>query len=344
MKDAANRGRILEGAPAWIISDGKAGHEGQSLGVAEALGLDVQMRKVSPSGLFKFMAPWGPPPPSDLPHRLNSPLAPPWPQIAIAAGRTTIPYIKALKRQAGLAVYTVILMDPRTSANAADLIWVPEHDGRHGPNVIRTFAAPHRFSAARLLRLRSAPPPAIQALPSPRIACLVGGPNGDYTYTDADIARLVAWIDVLAAQAAGLMVTTSRRTPVALVEALRQKLAERNVILWNGHGENPYPDFLANADAFIVTADSVSMLCEAAATGRPIHVFEPSGGGAKFRRFHAGLATLGATRTLPETIRLPLDSWSYEPVQSADVIASEIRRRWNARADMLPGLVKPDRA
>lgn len=50
----------LAGQTAWIISDGKAGHEAQCFGVVEALGLKAEVKRVAPSGVFKWMAPWGP--------------------------------------------------------------------------------------------------------------------------------------------------------------------------------------------------------------------------------------------------------------------------------------------
>jgi len=80
------------------------------------------------------------------------------------------------------------------------------------------------------------------------------------------------------------------------------------------------------------------MTCEAAATGRPIYVFAPSGGSAKFNRFHSALAAYGATRLLPLAGE-PLERWTYEPLHSAEVIADEIARRWRRRVEMLPGLV-----
>ena len=46
---------------------------------------------------------------------------------------------------------------------------------------------------------------------------------------------------------------------------------------------------LALADAVVVTADSFNMVGEAAATGRPILVFEPTGGHPKLDAFLAGL-------------------------------------------------------
>lgn len=328
----------LNGRTAWIFSDGKAGHEAQCLGVVEALGLTPIIKRSHLSGIYKLMAPWGPLPKSEGMGVEGGPLGPPWPSFAFATGRTTIPYIRALRRRAGLQTYTVILMDPKTGPNSADLIWVPQHDRRRGPNVITTLTAPHRFSPARLETLKAAIPPAIAALPQPRIACLIGGPNGDYRYTDADEERLVASLGALTETGAGLMITSSRRTPERLVARLQAASAGKPVIFWNGDGPNPYPEFLAHADAFVITADSVSMICEAAATGRPIFLFSPTGGSPKFDRFHAALAGYGATRPLPP-LGEPLTPWTYKPLHSAETIADEIRRRWQKRTAMLPGLV-----
>jgi mitochondrial fission protein ELM1 len=328
----------LAGRTAWVISDGKAGHEAQCLGVVEALGLTPEIKRVSPTGAYRWMAPWGPVAPRERFGRPGSSFEPPWPSLAFATGRTTIPYIRALRRRAGLATYTVVLMDPRTGAGSADLIWVPEHDRRRGSNVITTLAAPHRFSPSRLATLRNHIPPPIAALPSPRIACLIGGPNGDYRYTPGDEARLFQNLEVLAASGAGLMITPSRRTPARLRERISTMSRSTAALVWDGTGDNPYPDFLAHADHFFITADSVSMICEAAATGRPIHIFSPTGGSAKFDRFHAGLRTYGATRPLgPEVAAL--ETWRYEPIHAAETIANEITRRWSRRAALLPGLV-----
>ena len=328
----------LAGKTAWIFSDGKAGHEAQCLGVVEALGVTAELKRVQPAGIFKLMAPWGPVAPSEGFGRAGSAFAPPWPALAFATGRTTIPYLRALRRHAGVATYTVILMDPRTGTNSADLIWVPEHDRRRGPNVISTLTAPHRYSPQRLATLRAQIPPAIAALPTPRVTCLIGGPNGDYRYDEADEVRLVDALKALARHGFGLMVTASRRTPDHVVARIKDALREAKAYFWDGSGENPYPEFLAQADLFMITADSVSMTCEAAATGRPIYVFTPSGGSAKFDRFHAALAGHGVTRQLP-TPGAPIEMWSYKPLHSADVIAAEIERRWQKRAGLLPGLM-----
>lgn len=323
---SVTRSRVLAGAKAWLISDGKAGHEAQSLGVAEALGVDVEWKRVAPSGVWRFLAPWGPVAPKERFGAAGTGFAPPWPKLAIAIGRTTIPYLRALKRRAGANTFTVVLLDPKTGAGTADLFWVPEHDRRRGSNVVTTVTSPHRFTAERLEKLRAEMPADIAGLPTPRVAVLIGGPNGVYTYSGETIARLSAGLWSLSRSGVGLMITASRRTPQGVVDAIRTVTDGSATLFYAGEGENPYPAFLAAADAFVVTADSVNMLGEAAATGRPIHVFHPDGGSPKFDHFHRRLKELGVTRDLT-VAPSGLESWTYEPLASAGEIAAEIERR-----------------
>lgn len=327
--------RGLAGAKAWIISDGKAGHEAMCQGVAEALSLDAEVKRIRPSGFWNVLAPWGPVSPAERFGRPGTRFAPPWPAIALAAGRTTTPYIRALKRRASRETYTVILLDPKTGPGTADLFWVPEHDRRRGANVITTLTGPHAHSAARLAEMRAAPAASIASLGAPRIAVLVGGPNERYLYPTSVIERFQALVRSLAVLGAGLMITTSRRTPASLVAALEDLQQETGALLWTGEGANPYAAFLACADAFLVTADSVNMTGEAAATGRPIYVFEPQGGADKFQVFHKALRDLGVTRQAPERFKT-IETWTYPPLDAAAAIAAEIERRWQRRESGSP--------
>lgn len=335
MHDAAHQAPA--GATAWIVSDGKAGHEALCLGVAEALGLAVAWKRVAPSGIWKALAPWGPVAPRERFGEPGTLFAPPWPQFAFAAGRTTTPYIRALKKKAGLKTFTAIMMDPKTGPGSADLFWVPEHDKRRGPNVIATLTAPHPLSPARLAAIRTRPDAAIDALPRPRVAVLVGGPNDRYRYPPSVIDKFAGLVRSAADLGAGLMITVSRRTPPDLVAILERAVEGAHAIFWKGEGANPYPQFLAHADAFLVTADSVNMAGEAAATGRPIYVFEPEGGAAKFEAFHAALRARGVTRPAPDRFTV-LEPWSYASLFAAKAVADEITLRWQRRRSMLSGL------
>jgi uncharacterized protein len=323
-----------EGLRGWIISDGKAGNEAQARGVFDALRLEYEVKHVAPSGVWRLLAPWGPVNPYERFGSKESPFRPPWPQFAVAAGRLTIPYLRTLKRRAGIATYTIILLDPKVDERAADLFWVPQHDKRRGPNVISTLTAPHSFTPQRLAELRRTFPPAIAALPRPRVAVALGGPNGDYRYSEPALLRLGTALQSLVALGAGLMITASRRTPGEAVSFLRDAMAAGGAFFWDGAGENPYPYFLAHADAFVVPADSINMTGEPCATGKPVYVFHPDGGSPKFDRFHQALVRYGATRPLPKRLQA-LDTWHYPPLISSEIIAAEITRRWTKRRQML---------
>jgi uncharacterized protein len=295
----------------------------QCRGVADALGLSYLHKRVAPRGIYRLLSPWLMPARSDQ----NAIFEPPWPDVAIATGRLSIPYVRALSRLAGPKTYTIVLQDPRTGLGTADLIWVPQHDRLRGASVITSLTAPHSYSPAELSRLRASTPAQIAALPSPRVTVLLGGDGGGYKFSAADAIRLAGAIGSLAALKVSFMITPSRRTPAFLLRTIDDATRSRPRVLWGGEGENPYAGFLAHADVLVVTADSVNMTGEASATGRPVYVFAPSGGSEKFVRFHISLQQHGATRPLPDR-PIALEDWSYKPLHSAGLIAAEIERRW----------------
>lgn len=337
-----HRIRPLEGLKAWIITDDKAGMQVQAKGVADALGLDWQAKVVAPRGMWRLAAPYGPPDPRDR-HGGQALVQPPWPHVAIATGRLSIPYVRALKRLAGPGTFTVVLQDPKTGAGTADLIWVPAHDRRRGANVITTLTAPHSYSPERLAALEAQPAAWLEDVPRPRVAVILGGKNAVYRFTEADDDRLEGSLASLRRLGASFLVTPSRRTHQRLLRAVERATQGAPRFIWDGSGPNPYPAFLAHADLFVVTGDSVNMTGEPLATGKPVYVFEPSGGSAKFHRFHEALRRYGATRALPGEVR-NLEGWSYDPLDSAAEIAAAIEARMARRGHMLSGLAAPDRS
>lgn len=318
----------LPGVRAWVITDGKTGSVSQATGIAQALDLDFRHIPVAPSGLYKLIAPFGPVDPSARFGASDSPFAPPWPDIALAIGRRSIPYLRAVKRQSPSS-FCVVLLDPRGGTGFADLIWVPEHDRLRGPRVITTPTAPHGFSASRLAAERAAPRDDIVALPKPRVAVMLGGRNAVYRFSDDDHNRFARALASFARRGASFMVTASRRTHQELLEAARRATSDAPHIVFENGDDNPYAQFLSLADTIIVTGDSVSMTAEAAATGAPVFVFHPSQGSRKFARFHRALEAAGVARAL-ETASADVPVWSYPPVDATRTIASEIARRFNA--------------
>jgi uncharacterized protein len=305
---------------AWVLTDGKAGDEAQCLGVVETMGLTPEIRRVAPRKLIALAMPWGPIDPAEAPGRARSPIAPPFPDLLVASGRRAIPYVRAVKRASAGRTFTVILKDPRIGAGAADLIWVPEHDRLRAPNVIATPTGPHRISAERLAVARAEPDPRLAALSHPRVAVLVGGDSRHHRFTPNDADRLGRDLEQVANAGASLMITASRRTPQALAERLRRIAEDGRGFYWDGTGGNPYLAMLAMADYIVVTADSTNMIGEAAATGVPVLVFEPSGGHVKISEFMAALTHQGIVRPFSGA----LEGSAYEPLDTTPAIAGAI--------------------
>lgn len=308
----------------WVLSDGKTGSEAQSIGLAEALGLVPDIRRI------EVRAPWRSLPPAIWPKSLSTLapggacLAPPWPGILIACGRLTAAPALAVRRASHGASFTIQIQDAKIPPRRFDLVVVPQHDRLRGPNVLTSRGALNRATPQRLAAAAERLAPQLVHLPRPRVAVLIGGPSKAYRMTPRLIRDLAARLAALARdQGAGLMVTASRRTGEANDSALRAALAELPGVFWDGRGDNPYFGYLGLADAVVVTEDSVTMISEAAATGKPVHVVELEGGSAKFRRFHEAMRQAGVTR--PFSGRL--EEWRYEPLDEAARIAAEVRRR-----------------
>ncbi len=312
----------------WVVTDGKPGMENQCLGLAEAVGLAPQAKRVALRQPWRSLSPYLPTP---LPLALagnSDPLDPPWPDLLVTSGRQAVGPALAIRRKSRGRTFWVHIQDPGIPFAWVDLVALPRHDGKAGRNVLQTRGALHRVTAERLKREAEAFAPTLAHLPHPRIAVLVGGSNGVYRLTPtvmADVAEQLA--DIAKRHGAGLMVTPSRRTGEDNEAILRARLRDLPAVVWDGTGPNPYFGYLGLADAVVATCDSVSMISEAASTGKPVYVIELEGGSPKFRRFHEDLYADGVARPF----KGELGHWTYAPLDDTPRIAEEVRRRMAAR-------------
>jgi uncharacterized protein len=293
----------------WALHDGKAGMRSQVLGLAEAAGFAFAEKVLSVRPPWAWLPPQLWLAPLAAVASDGCPLRPPWPRLVIGCGRNTAAPALAIRRAAGGRTLAVQVQDPRIGRDAFDLMVVPAHDRLRGPRVVVTAGAVHRVTPARLKEaLRSFP--ALAALPRPIIGLLIGGANRAYRPNSAGLAATAAAIAAAVRRCGGSIVATpSRRTGAAGLAALPEHLGSLPGEIWDGTGANPYYAYLAAADAFLVTADSVSMISEAAATGKPVHIIALPGGDRKFARFHAAMQRAGVTRPFAGDI----EAWSYAP-------------------------------
>lgn len=276
----------------WILTDGRTGTENNARGLAEALGLSPEVKRVELRQPWKTLSPWlrlG------LRYAFTLPLEPApspalprvsgrgsnWPDLLITAGRT--PAVGSLYvGQQSPATLRIHITNPGISARHFNLVIAPQHDGLSGPHILTTTGALHRVTPEKLAEAKALWEPRFAHLPRPWHGVLVGG-DAHGLRLDASTAQ--SFMQEITALGGSTLVTASRRTgPDA-----RTELSRLATYMWDGSGDNPYLGILACVDALYVTADSVSMLSEAASSGKPAYLLSLPGHAAKLERCHKAL-------------------------------------------------------
>ncbi len=228
----------------WRITDGKPGHEKQTLGLARAL------LKSRPGKCIDLAAParsealkqW-------LLGRFSAGLGLPAPDILLGAGHATHFALLAARRAYGGKA--VVLMKPSLPLSWFDLCVIPEHDNPPArDNVLRIRGVLNDVQAA--------------AASSPdKGLILIGGASSHYRWDDAKIGAATMAIAQSTPQITWQL-TTSRRTPSTFLAALPQPLPNNLILLpHNATGPGWLEHTLAQASQVWVTEDSVSMVYEA---------------------------------------------------------------------------------
>lgn len=308
----------------WVITEGIAGTENQCLGVAEALGVVPVVKRVALRQPWLSLSPYLGNETEWTFSPLGDRLRAPWPDLVIAAGRKSVAAARYVKRMSHGRTFTVFLQSPGISPSQFDLVAVPEHDRLRGPNVIVTAATPNRITQERLDEAFDHFADPFEDLPPPRVAVLIGGNSQAYRMTPDITRKLTARLYTLATEHnVSLMITTSRRTGAENEAIIDEVLRDTTAWIWDQDSENPYFGFLAWADFIMVTADSASMISEAATTGKPVYMIPLEGGSPRFAKFHQNLINRGALRVFEGN----LESWTYPALNDAACVAEEIKKR-----------------
>ncbi|MBX6320425.1 MAG: mitochondrial fission ELM1 family protein [Rhodospirillaceae bacterium] len=276
----------------WLLMGHRAGDNEQVLALAEALGWPFETRH------FVYR------PCEFLTNRLlgatlagidrarSSALGPPWPDLVISAGRRNEPVARWIRARAGKPVRLVHLGRPWADPRRFDLVvTTPQYRVPALPGVMEIEAPLHRVSPARLAAAAARWQPLFEPLPRPRIAVLVGGDSPPYRFDTVLARELAGKASALARRRGGsVLVTTSKRTRREAAAALRQAIDVPCYFYdWTPEADsNPYLGILAAADAIVVTGETMSMLAEACATGKPVYIFDLGRGWTAMRPGPAG--------------------------------------------------------
>lgn len=307
----------------WVLTDGAAGNRRQALALAEALTPSIREIVVGLRPPWSWLAPRALPGARFALGRDQETLLPPWPKLAIGCGRQAAWATRHIRRWSGGACLAVQILDPRIDPKHWDLVVAPRHDGLRGDNVLTPLGSLNPIDDAWLADGRDAFAH-FALFPEPRLGVLVGGARHGSAFDVRTCEAFLAAVRARHAREGGsVLVTVSRRTPAAILPRVREAFAGIPGVVWTGSadGPNPYPGILGWADRLVVTPDSVNMLSEACATGRPVFTTPTGPLPEKLARFHAELRAAGLLHDVdadtPE---------AQPPLRETATIAAEVRK------------------
>lgn len=297
----------------WRFSDGKSGHDSQSLGLVDALqrhagiqSYDIPVRPGAVRHLLLGRFPDG----TLLPD--------PW--LLVGAGHAThLPMLAARRARGGKAA---VLMRPDLPRSLFDLCVIPEHDRpRPAANVLVTKGSLNRMQA-------------VNVQSHDRGLMMVGGPSRHYSWDHGHLIEQIAGV-VRFSPVRHWVLTTSRRTPPGFAERVRQMIFNRNLKLtiasWRHTGNHWLCAQLRRCCCTWVTEDSVSMIYEALTAGLPVGLLAVPP--RRNDRVVRGVRQLTAERSV-----MTYGSWSAgHPLprpdrvfDEANRVARQICRRWGS--------------
>ncbi len=265
----------------WSLMDNRRGSVNQALGVLKALNpshFEIVEKKIDYTKL------------SALPNWIRGcsllgitadskkQITAPYPDYVLSVSRRTAPIARYIKKQSPRTKIIQLMHPGNAGLDEFDLVIVPEHDKnkKSGANIRYIVGCPHQITPQYLADARTKWAEKFAHLPKPLTAVIIGGSIKGKPFPSEDVEDLCRKIKKLKQEIGGsILITTSRRTGAEAEKIIKSSLADipQYPYYWGTSGDNPYAGFLACADNIVITADSVSMCCEATGAGKPLYLF-----------------------------------------------------------------------
>ncbi len=305
----------------WIISEGSPGHVSQAVGLAEALAAQVpatirqwecRQRKggLARSFIRRFwMGKHARPLPGWMLRqwlRLERPdRNEPAPDVIIASGGKSVFAARTLATRHGAPLMFLGERKPY-QASWFHTTFTPSSFDTEA-NDVRMDVIPTKITP-EAVRLAAA---GWSDRPAGRLwTLLIGGSSRSHRYRDSDWEQLAEGMTELSRrEGIRWLVTTSRRSGSKLEDRLRGLLPAdilADAVWWCRQPEKKLAAYLGAAEKLWVTQDSVSMVTEAAATGKPTFVIYPGDVGFPLTSFMPGY--LDNLEKLGLILRLPMNA------------------------------------
>ena len=242
------------------------------------------------------------------------------PDLIISCGRKSVVPSIFLKRK-NSKIFTIHIQDPKVNLKNFDAIVVPEHDNLKGDNVYSSKGAIHYITEQEISKAKQY---LVDKIKSEKIVSLIfGGPNKYYNFDKAELVEIFNEIkEIFVSNGYNVIIIPSMRTPKEIIDLAIEKMSSCGHVV-DKVDKKAYLSAYALANYVIVTCYSISMISEAATSGKPIFVahMSPKKDNYRFKRFFELFKQMGITRDLGKKV----ETWTYNKHNETQRIALEIK-------------------
>jgi uncharacterized protein len=253
-------------AAVWVLLGPHRGDNNQVLALAEALGLPFRPIQLRYEWFAHVPAVCRSVSIAQLEDACRTEIAPPWPSLVLGIGQRSGPVARYIQRASGGRAKTIRLGDPMVSHRLFDLvITTTQYAVRDAENVVRLPITITNESAVHPNKLEER---WLRAFDRPRRLLVVGGKTSLWRFDESVVTTALRTLQRRAALEGGsVLAVSSPRTSRELIAAAEASLSREAVVT---EDFPRYGALLNGADEIHVTGDSVSMLSDAVASGKPV--------------------------------------------------------------------------
>ncbi len=311
---------------ALLLTEGMHGMISQVEGMAKALNVDYSHKTV------RLSFPWNLIPPKFTPISqivLKDKIyitENETPDIIISCGRKSVIPSILLKRK-NSNIFTIHIQNPKVNSKNFDVVIAPRHDSYYGSNVYSSEGAIHYITYEEIQAAKNYLSSKIKS--NKIVSIILGGPNKYYSFSKEQLMEIFQSIRLsFTLNGYETIIVPSMRTPKTIIELAKKEMGKFGHVV-DTVDKQAYLSAYALAKYVVVTCDSISMISEAAASGKPIYVahMKPKKYNYRFKKFFELFEGLGIIKYHVVT---PDKPWTYkkhnEAVKIANMLKDKIKK------------------
>jgi len=310
-----------------LLTEGMHGMISQAEGLAKALDLDFIHEKIELNNFWKLFSPKITPVKNFVfKNRINHDF-----NIVISCGRKSVIPSIYLKRKFKNKILNIHIQNPKLSLKNFDFIVVPEHDCLSGKNVLTTKGSIHYITQENIKKSKNYLIDKFELKDyfneEKLVTVILGGPNQYYSFSDKILIEIFEKVKInFINNGHQIIVIPSMRTPQRIIEIAKKHFNKTELVI-DEVDKKAYLSALGMAKYIVVTCDSISMISEAAITGKPIYVAQMPTikNNERFKQFFNLFNSLNIIKELNNSV----ESWNYQKLDETNRIASNIKQKIN---------------